>query len=77
MKDLHQKKINEIKFSNEAIWLNNAINDLNNAQNMEEIASITKTVEEKLKKNIRKVSVKEIYIKETNKELENSEVFNI
>ncbi|KTW26475.1 hypothetical protein T552_02956 [Pneumocystis carinii B80] len=77
MKDLHEKKINEIKFSNETIWLNNAINDLNNAQNMEEIAFITKTVKEKLKKNVQKVSVKEIYIKETNKELENSEVLKV
>lgn len=77
MKDQHQKQINEIKFSEEAIWLNDAINKLNNAKNMDEIVSITKTVEEKLKKNIEKVSVKEIRIKTCNEKLENLKALEV
>ncbi|KAG4304222.1 hypothetical protein PORY_002403 [Pneumocystis oryctolagi] len=72
MKDLHKKRIEEIKFSEEAIWLNDAINELSNAKTMEEITSIAKTVEDNLKKkSVQRVLVKEIYIRKADK---NSEI---
>ncbi|KAG4302405.1 hypothetical protein PCANB_001332 [Pneumocystis canis] len=78
MKNLHNKKIQEIKFSKEAIWLNNAINQLNNAKSIEEITSIAKTVEENLKKiSVQRVLAKKVCIKETDKMRGNSELLNV
>ncbi|KTW30392.1 uncharacterized protein T551_01675 [Pneumocystis jirovecii RU7] len=78
MKDLHKKRIEKIKFSEEAVWLNDAINELNNAKNMEEIASITKTVEENLKKkSVQRVLVKKIHIKKTDKRPETQEMLKV
>ncbi|KAG5519523.1 hypothetical protein PMAC_001677 [Pneumocystis sp. 'macacae'] len=78
MKDLHKKRIEKIKFSEETIWLNDAINELNNAKNIEEITSIAKTVEENLKKkSVQRILVKKIYIKKTDKRPETQEMFKV
>ncbi|KAG4302401.1 hypothetical protein PCK1_001383 [Pneumocystis canis] len=78
MKHQHNQKIKEIKFSEEAIWLNNAIRELNNAKTMEDITCITKTVEENLKKtSVQRVLAKKVSIKEIHQRFNHSELLNV